>query len=127
MPVGLNTTRRGAALAADVAQGRLPGGARRPADLPLLEVSTTSRCIDIERPQWAPSWRPTRDAPVTFPTSDPDDLFMLIFTSGTSGEPKAVRVTHEKVAFPGAILVERFGVGRDDICYLSMPLFHSNA
>ena len=26
---------------------------------------------------------------------------MLIFTSGTSGDPKAVRCTHEKVAFPG--------------------------
>ncbi len=52
---------------------------------------------------------------------------MLIFTSGTSGEPKAVRCTHEKVAFPGVMLAERFGLGPADICYLSMPLFHSNA
>ena len=37
---------------------------------------------------------------------------MLIFTSGTSGDPKAVRITHEKVTFPGAYLVERLGLGR---------------
>lgn len=33
---------------------------------------------------------------------EPDSLFMLIFTSGTSGEPKAVRITHEKVTYSGA-------------------------
>ena len=38
---------------------------------------------------------------MTFADADPDDLFMLIFTSGTSGEPKAVRCTHGKVAIPG--------------------------
>jgi fatty-acyl-CoA synthase len=52
---------------------------------------------------------------------------MLIFTSGTSGDPKAVRCTHEKVAVPGVMLAERFGLGPADTCYLSMPLFHSNA
>ena len=36
-------------------------------------------------------------------------------------------MTHEKVAFPGEMLADRFGLGPDDVCYLSMPLFHSNA
>ncbi|MBU3752260.1 MAG: AMP-binding protein, partial [Mycobacterium sp.] len=41
--------------------------------------------------------------------------------------PKAVRCTHEKVAGPGVMLAERFGLGPTDVFYLSMPLFHSNA
>ncbi len=42
--------------------------------------------------------------------------------------PKAVRVTQDKVAFPpGRMLAQRFGLGPADTCYLSMPLFHSNA
>ena len=41
---------------------------------------------------------------------------MLIFTSGTSGDPKAVRGTHEKVAFPGMMLAQRFGLGPADTC-----------
>ena len=52
---------------------------------------------------------------------------MLIFTSGTSGDPKAVRITHEKVAFPGVMLADRFGDHRRRRLYVSMPLFHSNA
>ena len=57
----------------------------------------------------------------------PDDLMMLIFTSGTSGDPKAVNVTQAKVAYPGQFLSERFGLGPADVAYLSMPMFHSNA
>ena len=52
---------------------------------------------------------------------------MMIFTSGTSGEPKAVQVTHLVVLFAGLALVERFQIEPSDVCYLSMPLFHSNA
>ena len=52
---------------------------------------------------------------------------MLIYTSGTSGDPKAVICSQGKVAIAGVMMTERFGLGSDDICYVSMPLFHSNA
>ena len=35
-------------------------------------------------------------SPLRFADSAADDLFMLIFTSGASGDPKAVRCTHER-------------------------------
>ncbi len=52
---------------------------------------------------------------------------MLIYTSGTSGEPKAVKCSQSKVAIAGVTMTQRFSLGPDDICYVSMPLFHSNA
>ncbi len=52
---------------------------------------------------------------------------MLIFTSGTSGDPKAVMCSHGKVAIAGVTMSDRFSLGPADVCYASMPLFHSNA
>jgi fatty-acyl-CoA synthase len=123
VPVGLNPTRRGAALARDIER----------ADCQLVLSDSVENVpdgidvIDVESVQWAEESAQHRGAPIRFADLAPDDLFMLIFTSGTSGEPKAVRVTHDKVAFPGRMLAERFGLGPSDTCYLSMPLFHSNA
>jgi fatty-acyl-CoA synthase len=125
--VGLNTTRRGEALAADVAKAdcqlvltdrdHLPSLAGLDLGVPVIDTGSAA-------------WRSRLSAAspvVPTATPGPEDLFMLIFTSGTSGTPKAVRVTHEKVAGPGRFLADRFGITADDVCYVSMPLFHSNA
>ncbi len=120
--VGVNSTRRGEALAADLhradVQLLLTDAAQRELldrlDLPGI------RLVDTD------GWDvPPGEAPDASPSDA--SLFMLIFTSGTSGRPKAVRITHEKVTYPGAYLSERFGLTRDDVHYVAMPLFHSNA
>ncbi|MBE1587345.1 AMP-binding protein [Nonomuraea angiospora] len=55
----------------------------------------------------------------------PEDLVMLIFTSGTSGRPRAVRITQRKMAVPGLSLAAL--LTPSDVVYCSMPLFHSGA
>jgi fatty-acyl-CoA synthase len=118
--VALNPVRRGAALARDVARTDCQYVLAEPQyatllpamDVPVLPLD------DLELPERAS----VDPAPVT-----PDDLLMLIFTSGTSGEPKAVRCTHGKIAVPGRMLADRFGLTAADTVYVSMPMFHSNA
>lgn len=126
--VGLNTTRRGPALAADVARAdvQLVVTDATHADL-LADVDLGVPVLRTDSPEWAALLAEHAHAPVPTVEPGPDDLFMLIFTSGTSGEPKAVNVTHHKVAHPAGFLSERFGLGPTDVAYLSMPLFHSNA
>jgi fatty-acyl-CoA synthase len=65
---------------------------------------------------------------------DPDEtrvteetLGLLLFTSGTSGAPKACLCTQGRLARIGGIVAQMFDLTGDDVCYLAMPLFHSNA
>jgi fatty-acyl-CoA synthase len=124
VPVGLNPIRRGAALERDITH----------ADCQLVLADSASAHslagidhVDVDSTDWAGEVAGYRDTEVAAQSASPDDLFMLIFTSGTSGEPKAVKCSHGKVGIAGVTMTERFGLGRDDICYVSMPLFHSNA
>ncbi len=126
--VGINPTRRGAELARDVEHTDCQLIVTEDRHLPLLEEAG----IDVGAGRLLVVPGDGSGTPDVEPIAEPsipgeDDLFMLIFTSGTSGAPKAVRCTHRKIAGPGRNLAERFGLGRDDVCYLSMPLFHSNA
>ncbi|WP_431233893.1 long-chain-fatty-acid--CoA ligase FadD17 [Mycolicibacterium psychrotolerans] len=132
VPVGLNPTRRGEALARDIATADCQlvladGEDVGPQTYGAGFAPEGMAVIDVGSPEWADELARFRGSPIAFAPSMSDDLFMLIFTSGTSGDPKAVRCTHEKVAVPGVMLSERFGLGPADTCYLSMPLFHSNA
>lgn len=122
--VGLNPVRRGAALQRDIAH----------ADCQLVLADSASAealgdiaHIDVDSPEWSAEVAGYADEPVVVRDADPGDLFMLIYTSGTSGDPKAVRCSQGKVAVAGVTMAQRFDLGPSDVCYVSMPLFHSNA
>ena len=125
---GINTTRRGDGLVADVRRSECQLLVTDAEHLPLLEGLDLGdvRVLDASSEEWAD----LLDAagPLT-PHREVEamDTFMMIFTSGTSGDPKAVQVAHLMVLFSGLHLVGRFEMTSDDVCYLSMPLFHSNA
>lgn len=124
---GINTTRRGNGLLSDIrrsdcqllvvdsAHQRLLDGMDL-AGITVLDVESRSYLDAIAS---APPLVPHRE--VGF-----DDTLMMIFTSGTSGDPKAVRFSHVMAIMCGASLVGQYDVTADDVCYLSMPLFHSN-
>jgi fatty-acyl-CoA synthase len=56
-----------------------------------------------------------------------ESLGLLLFTSGTSGAPKACLCSQGRLARIGTIVTQMFELTEDDVCYLAMPLFHSNA
>ncbi|MDZ4825263.1 MAG: AMP-binding protein [Actinomycetota bacterium] len=130
--VGINPTRRGAELARDInhTDCRLivTDGFMRPLldgiplDLP------AGRILDIESPAYAELVANATDAvargeAVISAAPDPETLFALLLTSGSTGAPKAVRMTQGRAA--RAVANARFA--SDDVLYCAMPLYHGNA
>jgi len=56
----------------------------------------------------------------------PATLGYLLFTSGTR-VPQACRCSQGRLATIGGIVASMFALADDDVSYLAMPLFHSNA
>ncbi|BBX64372.1 acyl-CoA synthetase [Mycobacterium saskatchewanense] len=125
---GLNTTRRGEALAADVRRADCQFVVTDAEHRPLLDGLDLgdTRILDVSAPDWDEFLRGAGEL-VPHREVSAMDAFMMIFTSGTSGNPKAVQVSHLMATFAGLNLVERFALTPQDTCYVSMPLFHSNA
>lgn len=115
--VGLNATRQGQGLLDDVAATDCHLVLT---DRPELFEGVSVPVVDPHSLSYAPAALPEDEA-IT------DDLYLLIFTSGTTGSPKAVMCSQGKIATQGLGLTWRVNLTADDVSYLSMPLFHSNA
>jgi fatty-acyl-CoA synthase len=57
----------------------------------------------------------------------PEDLFALMYTSGTTGRPKGAMRQHQGNALIALATALEFGLTRDDNALLVMPLCHANS
>jgi fatty-acyl-CoA synthase len=112
--VGINSTRRGAELQRDIdhtdCQLVLTDGR-------LAELLDTEHLLVENQP-----WRAHRDAPLPSRLPDPGSLLLLIFTSGSTSAPKAVRRSSGRIT-----AAANLGFPKTDTLYISMPLIHGNA
>lgn len=68
---------------------------------------------------------PASGAPVDLPEVDPDAVAVLMTSSGTTGEPKAVAMTHRQLLRVYREVARRLGVGPGDRLLGLVPLSHS--
>ena len=137
--VGANPTHRGPDLARDLAHTRCQLLVTDRAHLPLvdgLDLGPALGVVSRANPRVLVMDEPDQHAPLDGSaglfdpesvTVEEDTLGYLIFTSGTSGAPKACRCTQGRLARIGATVAQMFEITPDSVCYLAMPLFHSNA
>ncbi len=73
----------------------------------------------------SPDWPALLDAPGRLPDSvDPQDVANIQYTSGTTGLPKGVMLTHHNIVNNGQFLAQGFHyTERDRVC-VPVPLFH---
>jgi fatty-acyl-CoA synthase len=124
---GINTTRRGAGLLGDIRRSDCQILLVDPEHRPLLDRLdlTGVHVLDVNETHYAEA---VAAAPHLVPHREVTaaDTLMMIFTAGTSGDPKAVRFAHGMAILCGLSLIAQFDITAADVCYLSMPLFHSN-
>jgi fatty-acyl-CoA synthase len=124
--VGANDTRRGEALADDLRHTDCAVVLTDTSKAQLLDgfdVGVPIRLVD--RMEWIGKVRDCVGAP--FPESRPaaGALFLLVFTSGSTGAPKAVRVSQGRSVRMMAGAAAAYTDA--DILYCAMPMFHLNA
>jgi long-chain acyl-CoA synthetase len=58
------------------------------------------------------------------PDADLHDVAVLLYTTGTTGDPKGVMLTHENLRFGGIASANLRQMGHDDVIYGVLPLTH---
>ena len=56
----------------------------------------------------------------------PDDIALLAYTSGTTGKPKAVPLTHRALLISVRVAMASWGWREDDVLAHALPLFHQH-
>lgn len=131
--VGINPTRRGRELARDVTHTDCQLIVTEDRHRPLLEglelgpATRSERVLVVDSSDYADAIAQHGAAAPPDVQVAPSDLFLLLFTSGTTGAPKACLVSQGRLASIGIHVAKNFGLGPADVCYEAMPMFHSNA
>jgi fatty-acyl-CoA synthase len=129
--VGINPTRRGEELARDITHTECQLLVTEQRHAPLLDGIDTGvgadRTLDVESASYVEALARHRGAALPHVDVSGSDLYLLLFTSGTSGAPKACLCSQGRLGRIGRTLADMVKLGPDDVCYLAMPMFHSNA
>ncbi len=96
--------------------------------LVLADEALIARLPDgVEALAWSALARELADEPASPPEHQPDpsDPALLVFTSGTTGLPKAARVSHGRITEWALWFAGMMDVAAEDRLYNCLPLYHS--
>ncbi len=128
--VGINSSRSAAEIAHDIRHVGIDMVVTEDRLAHLLEGDhgvPATHVHNVDHPSYAEFLAPFRGAPVPDVVPAPEDIALLLFSSGSTGAPKAVIVGQGRLGKLLEAMVGRARLHRDSVTYLCMPLFHGNA
>jgi len=90
--------------------------------LTLEEISNSP--VDDDRLISAGEWLPDKPGELLKTNIEPDTLATIVYTSGTTGRPKGVMLTHRNIMFDAQYGLECIDVYPDDTMLSFLPLSH---
>ncbi|MEV6229097.1 AMP-binding protein [Saccharopolyspora shandongensis] len=128
--VGINPTRRGAYLEEEVRNTDVQLVVTDAAGLEILDGLdigvARDRFLLVDSAEYAEQL-PNRPEPAKDPSVTAATRMLLLFTSGTTGASKAAICSQGRLVGLAYQNTAKYRIGRDDVCYCCMPLFHGNA
>ena len=91
-------------------------------DLPLPDVVIAERACIHGATDWKQALQ--HDAITDAPCAGPDDLAVIPYTSGTTGEPKGCMHTHRSVMHTTIASAEFCRIAKDQVGLAALPMFH---
>lgn len=92
-------------------------------DTPLLRIVTNSRNPDGASIAWHTVVEST--APPVSAQRKPDELALILYTSGTTGAPKGVMLSHANLAANVDSIITYLELGKDDSIVSVLPFYYS--
>ncbi len=91
----------------------------------ILTAGELPHAADEPRLKWIGDWLPEDGGETRHVTRDPNALATIVYTSGTTGRPKGVMLSHNNILSNVYGCLQTMVVGHDDLFLSFLPLSHT--